>query len=75
MLNSGIPRLRAHRALEPANLRGCHQPMFGLIGEPSHREARTLQTERDQVQKVDKLTENNALRGCVLIAQIGQLFY
>lgn len=49
--------------------------MFGLMSESSHRKARTLQPERDQVQKVDKLTEDNALRGCVLITQIGQLFY
>lgn len=43
--------------------------------ESSHREASTLQAERDQVQKVDKLAEDNALRGCVLIAQVTQLFY
>lgn len=49
--------------------------MFGLMSESSHREARPLQAERGQVQKVDKLTEDNALRGCVLIAQISQLFY
>ena len=49
--------------------------MFELKSESSHREARTLQAERDQVQKVDKLTEDNALRGCVLIAKISQLFY
>ena len=49
--------------------------MFGLMSESSHRKAGTLQSERDQVQKVDKLTEDNALRSCVLIAQISQLFY
>lgn len=43
--------------------------------ESSHREACTLQAESDQVQKVDKLAEDYALRGCVLIAQITQLFY
>ena len=49
--------------------------MFGLMNESVHREARALQAERDQVQKVDKLTKDNALCGCVLTAQIGQLFY
>ena len=43
--------------------------------EPVHRKASTLQPERDQVQKVDKLAEYDALRGRVLIAQIAQLFY
>ena len=49
--------------------------MFGLMSESSHREARALQAERDQVQKVNKLAEDNALCGCVLTAQISQLFY
>ena len=49
--------------------------MFELMSESSHREARPLQAERDQVQKIDKLTKDNALRGCVLIAKISQLFY
>ena len=49
--------------------------MFGLMSKSNHREARTLQSKRDQVQKVDKLTEDKALCGCVLIAQISQLFY
>ncbi len=45
------------------------------MSEPIYREARSLQAERDQVQKVDKLAKDNALRGCVLTAQISQLFY
>ena len=49
--------------------------MFEQMSESSHREARPLQAERDQVQKIDKLAEYNALRGRVLIAQITQLFY
>ena len=49
--------------------------MSGPMTESSHRKASTLQAERDQVQKIDKLAENYALRGCVLVAQITQLFY
>ena len=43
--------------------------------EPIYRKASALQPECDQVQKIDKLAEYNALRGRVLIAQITQLFY
>ena len=43
--------------------------------EPFHRETSTLQPERNQVQKVDKLAEHNALRGRILITQIAQLFH
>ena len=78
MLNSGVTRLRAHRPLEPANLKPArhHQPTFELMkGTDFYRKASTLQPERDQVQEVDKLAEHDALRGRVLIAQIAQLFY
>jgi hypothetical protein len=41
--------------------------------ESAHREACTLQPERNQIQEVHELAEYNALRGRVLIAQIAQL--
>src|ERR1700742_4928187 len=75
MLNSSIPRLGAHRALEPANLKAGMSRGANRLKEPFYRKASTLQSERDQVQEVDKLAKNNALRGRVLIAQIAQLFY
>ena len=70
MSNSGIPRFGTHCSFEPANLKiaiNRHpKVMEGLI----HREPSTLQPERNQVQKVDKLAEYNALRGRVLTTQI-----
>jgi hypothetical protein len=73
MLNSSISRLGAHRTLEPANLTVTHQAHEpNRRKKPAHREASALQAERNQVQKVHELTEHNALRSRVLIAQIAQ---
>ena len=49
ILNSRIPRFGAHRTLEPANLKGRHQPISKLMKEPIHREPSTLQPKCDQV--------------------------
>ena len=75
MSNSGIPRFRTHCSFKPANLKAAINRHPKVMKELIHREPSTLQPKRDQVQKVDKLAEYNALRGRVLTAQITQLFY
>lgn len=75
VLDGSISGLRAHCALKAANLEmtlfSRHPPW--VARDLTHGEASALQPERDQIQKVHKLTENNALCGSVLIAQIAQL--
>jgi len=74
MLDSGVPCLGAHSTFEPAYLNAAISSRPNTMRESIHRKTSTLQPKRDQVQKVDKLAEYDALCGCVLITQIAQFF-
>ena len=81
VLDRRITSLRAHRALQTTDLQiprkhvGLTTTMTRTQNPHTHREPGSLKPIRNQIQKVDKLAEHDALRRGILQPEIAQLFH